>query len=119
MDAWVITAAPNEAVSAFRKHVSRDRAKTEMSREPRKYYASDPSESAERLERNALIREELSSLKPQDRLILDLYYLHGLKYGKIAEMTGANINTVSARLRRARVKLRDAIGEGWEELRDE
>ncbi len=119
LDAWIVTAARNEAVSAFRKRVSRDRAMVEMARERPTAYVPTPSESAEEAERNATIRQKLSALKPHDRLILDLYYLHGLKYSEISEMTGMNINTVSARLRRARVRLREAIGNDWEGLRND
>lgn len=119
LDAWIIAGARNEAVSAFRKRASRDRVKIEMAREQLDAYAPNPSESAQRAERDARLREKLSTLKPRDRLILDLYYLHGLKYSEISEMIGVNINTVSARLRRARIKLRAAIGEDWEGLGDE
>ena len=60
--------------------------------------------------------DKLAALSGPDCLVLDLYYLHQLKYAEIADVLGHNINTVSARIRRAKTKLRALLEEEWDDI---
>lgn len=52
------------------------------------------------------VRESLAALAENDRLVLGLYYMDGLKVREIAKLLGAKENTVKTRLRRSRERLR-------------
>ena len=56
--------------------------------------------------------EELWSLKPRDRDVIYLHYYEGYTIAEMAELLGENPNTVSARLGRARKKLKLLLEEG-------
>lgn len=58
-----------------------------------------------------LVKEALQIIDAKDLKILELYYYRNYKYREIAEILGININTVKTRLRRARRRLEDIIGE--------
>lgn len=61
-------------------------------------------------EREAM--EELWSLPPKDRDVIYLHYYEGYKLRELSELLGENINALSARLQRARKKLKLLIEEG-------
>lgn len=52
------------------------------------------------------VRESLAALAENDRLVLGLYYMDGLKVREIAKLLGAKESTVKTRLRRSRERLR-------------
>ena len=61
------------------------------------------------LEARDLAAKALSALSPEYRLVLALRELEGLTYEEIAEATGATLDSVKARLRRARAELEAAL----------
>lgn len=107
--AWLVTVSQNHVVTFLRKRSVRDRAQRSMVKETRSRYEELESLAPIANEERALLNERLAELPAQDRLILKLYFLHGLKYAEIAEIHHLNINTVSARLRRAKQKLRKSL----------
>jgi RNA polymerase sigma factor (sigma-70 family) len=80
-------------------------------REESEPYGQDAEQQAITGEREVMLTKCLSALSDEERLILTLFFVHGRKYIEIAAMTGRNINTVSAKLRRAKVKLRRLLEE--------
>lgn len=60
-------------------------------------------------ERAETVRNAVSLLEPRDRFALELYFLQGLTYAQMADMLRENVNTVSARVRRAKAKLRQVL----------
>jgi RNA polymerase sigma factor (sigma-70 family) len=61
-------------------------------------------------ERNEAVRAALLCLSAEDRELLDLRYVVGLKPGEIAEVIGdASPNTISQRVVRAARRMRDAL----------
>lgn len=52
------------------------------------------------------IRESLSALAENDRLVLTLYYMDGFKVREIAKMLGVKENTIKSRLTRSRQRLK-------------
>lgn len=60
-------------------------------------------ESAER------VRSELKGLPDAERLALELYYVHGITYSEIAQMTGRTIGVISSQIHRAKARLRKLL----------
>lgn len=107
LSAWMVTLTRNQVISTLRREQTKDRAYVSVAAEQREHYdASQGTIKAEANEDRERIRAKLSALARSDRLVLDLYYLHGLKYTEIADVLSENINTISARIRRAKSKLR-------------
>lgn len=79
-------------------------------------YNEGPDARAIAPERQALVNKHLSALSYGERLVLDLFFVQGLKHVEIARVLGININTASARLRHARAKLRNLLEEDRHEL---
>lgn len=107
--AWLVTVSQNHVVTFLRKRSVRDRTRRSMLKETRPRYGEGESLDPIANEERELLNERLAELPAQDRLILKLYFLHELKYVEIADMLKLNINTVSARLRRAKQKLRKSL----------
>ena len=116
LNAWIVTVAQNGVMDYIRKWSSRMRVDAIIAKEEEEVYVPSPAEKVIAQERKARLNDRLAELGAEDRLALELYFLHGLKYAEIAEVTGRNINTVSARIRRAKAKLRDLYGEDRSEI---
>lgn len=110
IDAWLMTVTQNMVRSHLRKRSIRlTSERSSMSGTPAAYEGG-PERDAISSERRTLLETILNAMPPNDRLILQLYYLHRLKYAEIAEILSLNINTVATRLLRARKKLRKKLG---------
>lgn len=109
--AWLITLSRNRVRSTLRKRreISMDDA-TVLHEAPAPY-SSSPEQAAVRHELGAFIEEGLNAMTAQDRLILQLFYIHNLKYSEIGEILNLNLNTIATRLRRARSRLREHLRE--------
>lgn len=111
INAWLMTVSQNHTITVLRKRSVQDQTLVFAAREqPVEYFAS-PEEAVVHDERNAALQDKMIALPHADRLILELYFLQDLKYAEIAELVGLNINTVSAKLRRAKAKLRKLMEE--------
>lgn len=66
------------------------------------------AENAASLEDKAAVESVLSALPPDYRLVLTLREVQGLTYEEIARATGSSLDSVKARLRRAREALQEA-----------
>lgn len=109
INAWLITLVLNHVRTIQRKHTVRMNAVLNAVREQEEpYIAAQVTDIAEK-EKYAILHERLESLPAQDRLVIELYFIQGLKYSEIASLLRLNVNTVSARLRRAKAKLRGLI----------
>ena len=109
--AWLVTVSRNFTVTYLRKKSVRGRAVTSLARETVEAYSHAADQSALDDERSQRVQQLLKALPEDERLIVQLYFLQGLKYAEVAEMLRMNINTVSSKLRRAKQKLRAMIGE--------
>jgi RNA polymerase sigma-70 factor (ECF subfamily) len=116
---WLYRIAFNTAISLKRKKravVSLDAGGPDGKLEP-----DDPSEyirpgaALERSEEEAQLRDALERLSHEHREVLVLKDIEGLKYEEIAEVLGVPIGTIRSRLHRARLELRDLLGDGKEE----
>ncbi|NIA13054.1 MAG: sigma-70 family RNA polymerase sigma factor [Nitrospiraceae bacterium] len=109
VNAWLMTISQNYTIDFVRKWSSRCQTHAQVREMTPAGYQDSPAQAAIDDERKSRLREVLSTLPDRDRLVLDLYFIQGLKYVEIAEVLGMNINTVSARLRRAKAKLREIL----------
>ena len=58
----------------------------------------------------ARVQGALDCLDECEKLVVTMYYIDQLKYAEISEVLRMNINTVATCIRRAKEKLRDALG---------
>ncbi len=114
INAWLMTVSQNHVYSYLRKRQVRHTARESMAREQDEPYEAGPEKRALASEELAMLRERIARLEPKDRLILQLYYVHDLKYAEIAETLSLNINTVASRLMRAKARLRERLIEDSE-----
>lgn len=114
--AWLMTITRNHVVTYMRKRVVRDSTVSNVAREPEEQYPATPDQRAIQTERQKLLQDKLAELAPADRLVIELYYVQNLKYSEIADILGVNINTASARLRRAKIKLHSIFKEDLDEF---
>jgi RNA polymerase sigma-70 factor (ECF subfamily) len=108
---WLVTVAQNRTMDHFRKLTTREKYAAMAVREEAAGYAPGPDEEAMDRERRDEVRAAMDELPSKDRLALTLFFMDGLTYAEIAEMTRTNINTVAARIRRAKTKLRAILEE--------
>ncbi len=71
--------------------------------------SEQPAQQYEQAERRTFIWQQVSSLPPQYRDIIGLYYGQQLSYEEIAAMTGQPLGTVKTHLHRAKSLLRDRL----------
>ena len=116
LDAWLMVVARRCAADHVRGWQTEYRRRARAVHEPAADWShlsmpsdATPATSAMARERSEELRRRLEVLTDRERLSLDLYYFHGLRYAEIAEVTSQKINTVAAQLHRARKKLRAAI----------
>lgn len=101
--------ARNQAVDHIRRNASRSRMRDALAREDQGEYHPGPDAHVVEEERRCAMARLLAEIPDLDRLVVELFYIQGLKYAEIADALGMNINTVSTRLRRAKEKLRTRI----------
>ncbi|HEY75414.1 MAG TPA: sigma-70 family RNA polymerase sigma factor [Thermoflexia bacterium] len=75
-----------------------------------------PEERAERAELARFLQAAISTLPPDQRVVLVLSDVEGLSYAEIAETVRVPVGTVKSRLARARARLRDLLQERGELL---
>jgi RNA polymerase sigma-70 factor (ECF subfamily) len=75
-----------------------------------------PEEFAERQDLSRMIQQVLEALPDDQRTVVVLSDIQGLRYGEIAETLGISLGTVKSRLNRGRRKLRDLLQENRELL---
>lgn len=78
--------------------------------------AEDPADAAEWRDAREVLRQEVSRLSPQQRLVLVMRHQEGLSYEQIAATTDLPLGTVKTYLFRARQQLRRQLANvyGWE-----
>jgi RNA polymerase sigma-70 factor (ECF subfamily) len=76
---------------------------------------STPEEILERTALRNSVMKAIDSLSDKNRLVVNLYYIDGLRYDEIANFLDISTNTVKDRLRRARRALKENMIEMVEE----
>lgn len=111
IDSWLMTVSQNHVYSFLRKRKVQLASETSIASERSASYQESLENRALIDENLSIVQDKLAGLAVKDRLILQLYYLHDLKYSEIAETLSLNINTVASRLTRAKARLRERLGE--------
>jgi RNA polymerase sigma-70 factor (ECF subfamily) len=78
--------------------------------------AESPEDSAERLELMRYLQQAITSLPPDQRMVLVLSDVEGMDYAAVAAAVDIPVGTVKSRLSRARARLRDLLQERGELL---
>ncbi len=104
---WLYRIAHDRAVSRVRQVRRRDRQDKE--RELAAGPEEDPVEDLAHIENVELLHAALQRLSPPHREALTLYFLEGMDYAQIAEVTRTSIGTVRSRLHYARKQVRQWI----------
>ena len=68
-----------------------------------------PEEVVQQRELQAAIQQCISSLSPDQRVVLVMSDIEGFNYQEIADQLGANLGTIKSRLSRARAGVRDCL----------
>jgi len=111
INSWLVTVAQNLTVDYARKWTRRAKLDASIAATAPAVVRETPARYAINRERSRQLTQKLEQLPPLDRLVLEMFFLEGLKYAEIAEITGLNINSVSAKLRRTKSKLRTMMTE--------
>ena len=72
---------------------------------------SAPDQIAEHTETQKIVREAISALHFNQRVVIVLHYLSGLNLDEISEILDCPVGTVKSRLYYARENLRRRLGE--------
>lgn len=112
--AWLLRIASNACYDELRRRRSRPQV-TLHAPDDERPVAEPPApdepldQRAERLELAGHLREGLSALPADQRLVVVLRDVQGLAYEEIAEVTAASLGTVKSRISRGRAALRDFL----------
>ncbi len=105
---WLFRIVSNTACNALRERGRRERREQAAAR-PERAATPGPDEAAARDEEVGAVRAALASLSPRLRHALTLRYLEGLPLAEVAEVLGCPEGTVSSRVRRGLVALRQSL----------
>jgi RNA polymerase sigma-70 factor, ECF subfamily len=109
--AWLVTLTRNRAIDAVRARKRRTRHEDDQTREDP--LVVEPSTTPELAvvdaERAAAVRLALESLRPEQRVVLELAYFSGLSHSEIAERLDQPLGTVKTRIAQAVKRLREEL----------
>lgn len=103
LGAWLHGIARNKAYKALRRQESA--ASLPAGPEPAPYTADGPEVLLLQHEQETWLSQTLASMPPLDHLFLEKFVYQGCSYQEIAAQTGLPLNTVKARIARARRRL--------------
>ncbi|MCC6152729.1 MAG: sigma-70 family RNA polymerase sigma factor [Candidatus Hydrogenedentes bacterium] len=106
--AWLVAITRNHVIDHLRRESLRERVAT-RAHENHAPFVPPVTIGAIAGERAEAVRNAVYLLESRDRFALELYFLQGLTYVQMADILGENVNTVSARVRRAKGKLRQVL----------
>jgi len=110
LSTWILTIAARTAIDAARSASRADLADGGAVAHETTHAAPSPEATASQRDLGRRVTAEVAELPPEQRAVLVLRVYHDMDYGEIADATGATKASVKARLNRARVALRRALG---------
>lgn len=105
VSSWLFTIAYRTCLGMLKKQNKQYELQDQL--EMTEEYVAD--DHVQQLVQSRIIQRALAELAPKQRLVLELNYYMGFSLPEIAEITHSGLNTVKARLRYARHKLRDVV----------
>ena len=113
LSTWIYRITKNVCTDFLRKRkettVSIDEEKDDAPKYDIPDTSKSPEQISERNETQKLVREALSELDTDSRLIITMFDIEGLSYDEIAGVLKIPIGTVKSRLNRAREKLKKIL----------
>lgn len=120
---WLYRIATNLAYDRFRRSARRPPPDSLSEAEVAAVEPAEPGPRLDRLmeqrEMSSCVRQYIDDLPDSYRAVVLLHDLEGLTNPEIARLLGISLATAKIRLHRARVRLRQALGEGCSFSRDE
>ncbi len=104
IDAWLLVFTKNVVVDLFRRMMVRKDATRLYAQERQYLYADEPAAPPKNTGLD--LKSVMKEISEEERLLLQMVYIEGYKYKEIAAITHESINTIGARIRRAKAKLR-------------
>ena len=105
VSSWVFTIAYRTCLNLLKRQTQQQRLQEQLE-------INDDHSSADlvrQLEQERMIENALRKVAPKQRMVLELNYFMGFSLPEIAEITHSGLNTVKARLRYARHRLRSVV----------
>ncbi len=118
--AWLCRSAINISLNLLRKQQFRTQWAQDHHTEPTDFEkeSAQPDASLRRKRVLRKLEKAIDQLDPIYRTIILLRAKEDMSYEQIAQTLGVSIGTVMSRLSRARQRLRDALGETIDDLRE-
>lgn len=104
--AWILTIAKNYALKSLKQH-----GRISSEEEDWERYNDETNDEAEQSEKRLILMEILKSLSEEERQIITLHAVSGLKHRQIAELLDLPLSTVLSKYNRAIKKLRNEFKE--------
>jgi len=113
LKAWLAISARRRAIDFVRKKrtasVSLESARGDQMTLGDVVAAKPEADAPDLGAQHSAIAEALGTLSPKERLIVQLFYLKGMKYKEISKITGVNMNSISPTLLRAVEKMQKVM----------
>ncbi len=105
VSSWIFTIAYRTCLNLLKKQRKQHELQEQLE------LAEEPAEDdhVQQLVRSRIVERALSQLAPKQRIVIELNYYMGFSLPEIADITNSRLNTVKARLRYARHKLREVV----------
>ena len=114
---WLVLITRSRAIDRLRTRNVKLRTAVEAHREnPNRHTSPEGVGNVLRDERRSRLRQELASLPPEQREVLEMAYYRGMTQREVAQATGAPLGTVKTRTLLAMKKLRSALEDEIGEL---
>jgi RNA polymerase sigma-70 factor (ECF subfamily) len=110
---WALTLTRNRSIDRIRAIQRRSRLRDEFEHETAVDESAGVREALFRVdasEKAKILREAVSQLSPQQRVVIELAFFRGLTQNEIADQLGEPLGTVKARARRGLMKLKEILG---------
>jgi RNA polymerase sigma-70 factor, ECF subfamily len=110
---WALTLTRNRSIDRIRAIQRRSRLRDEFEHETAVDESGGVREAlsgVDASEKAKILREAVSQLSPQQRVVIELAFFRGLTQNEIADQLGEPLGTVKARARRGLMKLKEILG---------
>jgi RNA polymerase sigma-70 factor, ECF subfamily len=106
---WIMNQARSRAIDRLRLEQRKKRVNPDPDDPLPATAASDPHETLERQELGTVLRDALTALTPQERLVIETAFFSELTYAEVAARLNQPLGTVKTRIRSGLAKLREAL----------
>ena len=106
---WIMNQARSRAIDRLRLELRKKRVNPDPDDPLSATAANDPHETLERQELGSVLRNALTALTPQERLVIETAFFSELTYAEVAARLNQPLGTVKTRIRSGLGKLREAL----------